>query len=95
LAWRWHDWLFDFDATWNRGLPYGFANLQTLPSHLHVNIGLARDFVVPHVGKVICRAAVVNLFDRVYLIRAGDVDVNTPSYGPRRAGYLGITMPLS
>jgi hypothetical protein len=60
-----------------------------------VNIGLARDFVVPHVGKVICRAAVVNLFDRVYLIRAGDVDVNTPSYGPRRAGYLGITMPLS
>ena len=34
---------------------------------------------VPRVGKVTCRAAVVNLFDRVYLIRAGDVDVNTAS----------------
>ena len=93
-AYRWHDWLFDFDATWNRGLPYGFANLQTLPSYLQVNIGVVRDFVLPHIGKVSCRAAVINLFDRVYLIRAGDVDVNTASYGPRRAGYLGITVPL-
>jgi outer membrane receptor protein involved in Fe transport len=62
---------------------------------LQVNIGVARDFVVPHAGKITCRAAVVNLFDRVYLIRALDTDVNIPSYGPRRAGYLGITVPLS
>jgi outer membrane receptor protein involved in Fe transport len=94
-SYRWHDWLFDFDGTWNRGLPYGFANLQTLPSYLQVNIGLARNFVVPHVGKVICRAAMVNLFDRVYLIRAPDSDVNIPAYGPRRAGYVGITVPLA
>jgi outer membrane receptor protein involved in Fe transport len=94
-AYRWHDWLFNFDATWNRGLPYGFANLQTLPSYLQVNIGVVRDMVLPFVGNVSCRAAVINAFDRVYLIRAPDTDVNIPSYGPRRAGYLGITMPLA
>ena len=94
-AYHWHDWLFSFDANWNRGLPYGFANLQTLASYPQVNIGVVRNFVLPHVGKVSCRASVINLFDRVYLIRAGDVDVNTASYGLRRAGYLGISVPLS
>jgi hypothetical protein len=76
-------------------LPYGFANLQTLPSYLQVNIGVVRDLVLPHIGKVSCRAALINAFDRVYLLRAGDVDVNVPNYGPRRAGYLGISVPLS
>jgi outer membrane receptor protein involved in Fe transport len=94
-AYRWHDWLFDFDATWNRGLPYGFANLQTLPSYMQVNFGVVRDLVLPHIGKVSCRAALINAFDRVYLIRAPDTDVNIPNYGPRRAGYLGISVPFS
>jgi outer membrane receptor protein involved in Fe transport len=93
-AYRWHNWLFDFDGTWNRGLPFGFANLQTLPSYLQVDIGVVRDLVLPYIGKVSCRAALINAFDRVYLIRAPDTDVNIPSYGPRRAGYLGIAMPL-
>ena len=65
-----------------------------LHQEVPVGIGLVRDFFLPYIGKVSCRAAVINLFDRVYLIRAGDVDVNTASYGPRRAGYLGITVPL-
>jgi TonB dependent receptor/Carboxypeptidase regulatory-like domain len=95
-SYRWRRWLFSFDSTWNRGLPFGFANLQTLPSYAQVNIGLGRDLYLPHVGTVSCRAAVVNLFDRVYLIRAGNgLDVNAASYGPRRAGYLGITVPLA
>lgn len=91
----WRDWLFSFDTTWNRGLPFGFGNQETLPSYPQVDIGVVRDLEVPHVGDVKVRAAVINLFDRVYLIRAGDgLDVNAASYGPRRAAYLGISVPL-
>ena len=95
-TYRWRHWLFSFDSTWNRGLPFGFANLQTLPSYPQVNVGVMRDFDLPYIGNVKGQAAVVNLFDRVYLIRAGNgLDVNAASYGPRRAGYLGITVPLA
>jgi len=95
-SYRWRHWLFTFDSTWNRGLPFGFADLQTLPSYPQVNVGVMCDFDLPHIGNVKAQAAVVNLFDRVYLIRAGNgLDVNAASYGPRRAGYLGITVPLS
>ena len=95
-TYRWRRWLFSLDSTWNRGLPFGFANQQTLPSYPQVNIGIMRDLDMPYIGKAKCQAAVVNLFDRVYLIRAGNgLDVNAASYGPRRAGYLGITVPLA
>lgn len=94
-AYRWRRWIFSLDSMWNSGLPGGFANLQTLPSYPQVNIGLTRDLHLPYLGNVQARASTVNLFDRVYLIRDGNgIDVNAASYGPRRAGYLGLTVPL-
>jgi len=94
-SYRWGHWLFSFDTTWNRGPPFGFANRETLSSYPQVNIGVMRDLGMPYVGEVKCQVAVVNLFDRVYQIRAGNgLDVNAASYGPRRASYLGISVPF-
>jgi hypothetical protein len=41
------------------------------------------------------RVAIINLFDRSYLIRNGTgIGVFSPQYGPRRAVFGGITIPI-
>ena len=95
LAYRWHQWLGTVDGLYGSGLRSGFANTGNLPYYIQVNTGVKTGFDVPVVGRVDLRLDCVNLFDHTYLIRDGSgIGVGAPQYGPRRAVYAGIRIPL-
>ena len=78
------------DMIYGSGLRDGDANISTVPPYTQVNIGIAREFLLPGDDKpVTLRFDIVNLFDEVYLIRDGSgIGVFASQYGPRR-GYFG------
>lgn len=87
--------LLTADAVWGSGYRRGFANSGELPPILQFNAGIVRPFKVPQFGPVEGRIAVINLFDHSYQIRNGTgIGVFSPSFGPRRALYGGIRIPL-
>ena len=50
---------------------------------------------MPYLGWVEARLDCVNLFDHTYLIRDGSgIGVGAAQYGPRRAVFAGIRIPL-
>jgi outer membrane receptor protein involved in Fe transport len=63
-----------------------------LPSYFTANFGIAQNLDGPGVLKGISiRFDVVNLFDKVYLLRDGSgVGVGAPQYGARRGFFAGI-----
>ncbi len=90
-AWP-HDRVY-VDVLYGSGLRAGFANLQKLPQHVPVNVGLEHVFDVAgdHRQKVRARAEVVNLFDESYLIReGGGLGVFASQYGQRRSFFAGL-----
>ena len=53
------------------GYHFGFANLETQQPYIQVNAAIAHNLPLPKIRDVEGRISVVNLFDRVYLIRQG------------------------
>ena len=87
--------LLTIDGIWGSGFRRGFANSGELPPILQFNAGIMRALTLPSLGEVQCRLSVLNLFDHVYEIRNGTgIGVFSPAYGPRRALYGGIKVPL-
>jgi TonB-dependent receptor-like protein/carboxypeptidase family protein len=87
--------LLTLDGLWGSGYRRGFANSGELPPSLQFNLAVVRNFQMPGVGRMQGRVAILNLFDHSYLIRNGTgIGVFSPQYGPRRAVYAGITVPL-
>jgi TonB dependent receptor/Carboxypeptidase regulatory-like domain/TonB-dependent Receptor Plug Domain len=83
-SYRWHDFTFVFDGIYSSGLRGGFADLEQLPTVLQLNAGVQRDFRIPGVGTVSDRLTVLNLLDRVNLIRPSEgIGIFQSSYGPR------------
>jgi outer membrane receptor protein involved in Fe transport len=81
------------DMIYGSGLRNGDANISTVPPYTQVNVGIAREFLLPNDPKpVTVRLDVVNLLDTVYLIRDGTgIGVFAPQYGPRRGVFLGLS----
>lgn len=84
------------DLLYGSGLrmtPEGAApNSSSLPSYTTVNASLTHDWKHTPVGSVEGRVALVNLFDRAYLLRDGSgVGVGAPQYGARRTLYAGLS----
>jgi outer membrane receptor protein involved in Fe transport len=75
------------------GLRSGDANIDQLPFYTQVNVGIAREFLLPGDPKpMTVRFDVVNLFDTVYQIRNGTgIGVFAPQYGPRQGFFLGVS----
>ncbi len=95
VGYRLAGFLLAFDGIWGSGYRRGFANSGELPPALQINVGAMRSFRAPWIGKVEARVAIVNLFDHSYLIRNGTgIGVFSPQYGPRRAVFGGITIPI-
>lgn len=95
LSYRLWGFLLMVNGMWGNGYHFGFANLETQHPYVQVNAAVARNFVVPRFGDVEGRVSMVNLFDHVYLIRQGSgIGVFSPQYGPRRALYFTLTLPL-
>ena len=91
----WRGFMLSLDAIYGSGLRDGFANTGHLPAYEQVNLGLVRSFKVPRVGTVTSRLSILNLLDERYEIRNGTgIGVFAPQYGPRRAVYGGLKVPL-
>lgn len=88
--------LLTADGIWGSGYRRGFANTGELPPILQFNAAIVRDIAVPGIGNVEGRIAMINVFDHSYQIRNGTgIGVFSPTYGPRRALYAGIKIPLA
>lgn len=69
----------------------GAPNSGTLPHYATVNTTLTHTWKTT-VGKIEGRLALINLFDKSYLLRDGSgVGVGAPQFGPRRTLYAGLS----
>jgi len=94
-SYRWRGFLLSLDAIWGSGYRAGFANSQTLAPIWQINAALGHSFHAPALGTVDGRLVVVNVFDHPYELRNGTgIGVFSPQWGPRRALYAGLNVPL-
>jgi hypothetical protein len=81
------------DAIYSGGLRAGFADEERLPHVIQFNIGAQRKFTIPGVGELVNRVTVLNVFDRVNLIRpAQGIGIFQSAYGPRLTFYDSLTL---
>ncbi len=95
VAYLWRGTRFSADLIAGSGLRTQPANdLQyngeTVPSYQQVNLGISHVFPAPG-GPVTVRLAVINLLDKIYLLRSmTGVGEFSNQYGPRRSVYLSL-----
>jgi outer membrane receptor for ferrienterochelin and colicins len=104
VAYEWGKTRASVDAIFGTGLrddlvlPSGFdiPNGDHTPSYTQINFGLAHEFDIGDpAGRLQLRFDVVNLLDKVYLIRSGTgIGVFAPQYGARRGFFGGFTLPF-
>ena len=93
---HWGDSQISGDFLYGSGLrmtPDGAApNSGHLPRYTTVNLALTHTWKATPVGTVEGRLALINAFDKSYLLRDGSgVGVGAPQYGERRSLYAGIS----
>jgi outer membrane receptor protein involved in Fe transport len=95
LAYNWKSWLFSASGNYGSGLRAGFDNTAEVPFNWQINLGVGRSFDVSNVGEVTTRVALLNAFDRTNILREGTgIGIFVPAYGPRRAVYGSVSVPL-
>jgi outer membrane receptor protein involved in Fe transport len=94
------------DMIYGSGLRSGDANISTVAPYTQVNVGVAREFLLPDDPKpMTVRVDIINLFDSSYLIRGSSVacpsgnsvcgiGVFAPQYGPRFGVFAGISKKI-
>ena len=84
VTYDWRDWSVSVDGIYSSGLRAGFADQEKLPQVIQFNAAIQRTWTVPGVGKVANRVILLNLFDRVNLIRPAEgIGIFQSAYGPR------------
>jgi hypothetical protein len=84
---------FSTDAIYSSGLRAGFADLERLPDVVQVNLSAERSFAIRGVGVLSNRVSVLNLFDRVNLIRPAEgIGIFQSAYGPRLTFFDTLTL---
>ena len=104
VSYEWSHTRASADAIFGTGLRDDLAlpggadvpNGDHTPSYTVVNLGLTHGFDIGDpAGPLTLRFDVVNLFDKVYLIRSGTgIGVFAPQYGARRGFFGGFTVPF-
>ncbi len=95
ITYRWKPWEFSSDVIYSSGLRGGFADLESLPHVVQVNLSALRSFHVPSIGEVTDRITLLNIFDRTNLIRPAEgIGIFQAAYGPRITVYDTLTIPL-
>jgi outer membrane receptor for ferrienterochelin and colicins len=87
------DFIFNTGLRQSLVLPDGstIPNGDHTPSYTQVNLGASHEFHPGGSGPLTLQFAVVNLFDKVYLIRSGSgIGVFAPQYGQRRGLFGGL-----
>ncbi len=83
-TWQLKPYAFSVDATYSSGLRGGFADEEKLPEVVQVNISAERTWVLAGHHRLTNRLAILNIFDRVNLIRPAEgIGIFQSAYGPR------------
>ena len=93
---HWGDYQLSGDILHGSGLRKtddgGTPNGASLPAYTTANFALTHTWKQTPIGKVEGRLALINAFDKRYLLRDGSgVGVGAPQYGARRSLYLGLS----
>ncbi len=96
LSYRFGESRVNGDLIYGSGLrktPVGAPpNSGTVPNYTTLNLSLVHDWTGTPIGAVEGRLALINVFDKTYLLRDGTgVGVGAPQYGMRRAFYAGLS----
>jgi outer membrane receptor protein involved in Fe transport len=92
-SYRWQSWSLNLDGIYSSGLRAGFADLERLPEVVQVNLSVERSFEIPGVGVLTNRISVLNLFDRVNLIRPAEgIGIFQSAYGPRLTAFDTLSL---
>jgi hypothetical protein len=95
MSYRCKPWEFSSDVIYSSGLRGGFADLESLPHVVQVNLAAQRAFPVPGLGDITDRITLLNIFDRTNLIRPAEgIGIFQAAYGPRITVYDTLTIPL-
>jgi len=95
MSYRYSGTTYTSDVLFGTGLRSGFANTEHLPAYWQMNVGAARDFNLPALGKFKTRLTVLNIFDRSYELRDGTgIGVGAPQFAPRRTFLLSVSKPF-
>jgi outer membrane cobalamin receptor len=81
------------NALYSSGLRAGFADLVQLPQVLQVNVSGERAFAIRGLGVLTNRIAVLNVFNRVNLLRPAEgIGIFQSAYGPRLTFFDSLTL---
>lgn len=70
----------------------GAPNSAAVPHYTTVNAAFTHAWKKTSIGDVEARLAVINLFDKSYLLRDGTgINIGAPQYGARRTLYAGLS----
>jgi len=95
LNWRVGSYDLSADGVYSSGLRAGFADFEKLPQVMQLDLGVGRSFLVPGVGTLSGRLSVLNVLDRINLIRPAEgIGIFQSAYGPRRTLYASLTLHL-
>jgi outer membrane cobalamin receptor len=92
-SWRAGAYAFAADGIYSSGLRAGFADLEPLPHVVQIDLSAERGFRLPGLGLLTNRLALLNLCDRVNLIRPAEgIGIFQSAYAPRRTLYDTVTL---
>jgi hypothetical protein len=94
-TYNWEPYSFSINTLFSSGLRAGFADLESLPNVVQIDLSGQRKFRVPGIGDVINRVTLLNIVDRANLIRPPEgIGIFQSAYGPRITVYDTLTVPL-
>jgi outer membrane receptor protein involved in Fe transport len=92
LSYLWNGTRFGADYLYGSGLRADFANTAHLPQYWQLNASVDRKFSLTHPDDLDVGLALINVTDRVYLLRDGSgIGVGAPQYGPRRGVFVSAS----
>jgi hypothetical protein len=92
-SWRAGPWALAADGLYSSGLRSGFGDLEQLPHVVQVDLSVEREWRTPGATLITQRLALLNVFDRVNLIRPAEgIGIFQSAYGPRRTFYYTLTL---
>ncbi|HEX4619078.1 MAG TPA: hypothetical protein VH135_05080, partial [Steroidobacteraceae bacterium] len=92
-SWRTGPYTIAADGLYSSGLRSGFADLEQLPQVVQVDLSVERACRGAGSTLLTQRLALLNLFDRINLIRPAEgIGIFQSAYGPRRTLYYTLTL---
>jgi hypothetical protein len=88
-------WSFGAELTYSSGLVGGFADQETLPAIVQVNLNAERKFEIPGIGTVVDRVIIENALDKVNEIRPAEgIGIFQSAFEPRFTVLDSLSIPF-